>query len=655
MGPYYKDDIYISGAKIENQQFGVANSSELVWFGIMGLGHGRGVGSIDYPLIVESLASQGLTNTRFFSMNLGQQVSSSAVITGEMAFGGVDTNSYSGMLEKVPTDPSDPHYKVTLNSLAHRAPGAESATVLTDSSLPLPLIIDSGTTLSLLPEPLVNKLAAQFPGAKSDGSGGYRVSCSYQNQSGTVDFEFLGAKGPVTINVGYSDFIWNSGGECFLGAWYSDDIGAFILGDSFMRGAYVAFDQTNNALFMSNRLSCGDGQSNLVAVPVGSDAAASIKGSCTPVVSPSSSPPKTGLVSSTTSLTSTHSNSTTMSIASTLAPSVNPVGPMNTITVSTFVTQTNSQSLSSSTTKESPSHSTSSGSLYPTSEIPKTPQGPADSAEANPTDPPRVDAQHDAGSLTTTITATITRAVVYTVTACPATVRDCPLRGKVTTKLETILTTYCPGSSNAKIPAATAAGEDTLVAEHTTPVVTPAVITPNSHFVEEITTHTSSSIAAGYSSVMSISAEHGQGHVDEHKPGQSQDQDREKAHAPGQGEARKKEQIVVITTAFPTSTVYAIKTCSSPGSGDGDSDSSACTVGKTTTLAFTTTVVKTLHVVPVPTSSAVLPSGGHAAPGGSRNATGGASAVVVSAAPGAPVGALIVVLVIVLGAVVVGL
>jgi len=33
---------------------------------------------------------------------------STAAITGEMVFGGVDINKYSGFLQKVPTDPSDP-------------------------------------------------------------------------------------------------------------------------------------------------------------------------------------------------------------------------------------------------------------------------------------------------------------------------------------------------------------------------------------------------------------------------------------------------------------------------------------------------------------------------------------------------------------------
>ncbi|KAJ2984885.1 hypothetical protein NUW58_g5823 [Xylaria curta] len=86
MGAYYTDDIYISGSigvrilswevgsRIKGQQFGVANTSEVVWFGIMGLGHGQGNGFIDYPLVIDSLAAQGLTNTKLFSMDLGKQI-----------------------------------------------------------------------------------------------------------------------------------------------------------------------------------------------------------------------------------------------------------------------------------------------------------------------------------------------------------------------------------------------------------------------------------------------------------------------------------------------------------------------------------------------------------------------------------------------------
>ncbi|KAI0554785.1 acid protease [Xylaria curta] len=633
-GPYYKDDIYISGTRIQNQQFGVANSSELVWFGIMGLGQGDGF--INYPLIVDSLEAQGLTNTKLFSMNLGRQVSPGAVITGEMTFGGVDTNSYAGRLQKVPTDPSDPHYKIILNGLANRAPGADSSTPLTDSSLPLPLIVDSGTTLSLLPESLVSKLAAQFPGATSDGAGGYRVDCAYQNQTGTVDFEILAETGTVTINVSYRDFIWNNGGDCLLGAWHSDDVGTFILGDSFLRGAYVAFDQTNRALFMSNRLSCGDDQSNIVAVSDEPDAAANIPGSCAVVSDPSPAPPSTPL---TTPMLPAGTPSTAVpSVASTLGPSLNPVGPANSTTSSTTTSSTTSSTTTSSTTGSTTSSTTnsitdtitvtlsipsssqplspsspgtlspvststpsataqpapiSSSGISPPSSINTGGQGPngggadvtqssAIGTDADPNASPTAHRDNAPGGSMSTVTGTITRTVVYTVTACPETVKDCPLRGRVVTRYETILTTYCPDRD--ELPSLTAVSA---------PVVASPIVEIMPPIIE---------ISAP------ISIETGNAEA-----------------SPGQG-----EQVTVITTACPTTTVYAITSCS-----QGDA---ACTVGMTTTQAITTTIVKTVHVEPVPAS--IPPGNGFASAstGSYRNTTsnsggGGGLHVTVSAAP----------------------
>ena len=99
----------------------------------------------------------------------------------------------------------------------------------------MPIIVDSGTTLSLLPKGVVAALAAQFSGAKSDNKGGYTVPCEHQARDGSVVFAF----GPgVSISVAYRDFIWRSGSNCFLGAWYTPDVGVYILGDSFLGGVY---------------------------------------------------------------------------------------------------------------------------------------------------------------------------------------------------------------------------------------------------------------------------------------------------------------------------------------------------------------------------------------------------------------------------------
>lgn len=108
--------------------------------------------------------------------------------------------------------------------------------------------MDSGTTLSLLPQALVEALAAQFPGTTSDGHGGYKVPCSYQQQPGTVSFSlatsFSGAGSTLTINLPYAEFVWNAGNDnCYLGAWYDTSVSVHILDDTPWRLRYLCAAQ----------------------------------------------------------------------------------------------------------------------------------------------------------------------------------------------------------------------------------------------------------------------------------------------------------------------------------------------------------------------------------------------------------------------------
>ncbi|KAK7967697.1 uncharacterized protein PG986_001974 [Apiospora aurea] len=498
-GTYYTDNIYISGARIADQQFGVANTSDLVWFGIMGLGRGKGNGFLNYDTILDSVMAQGYANSRLFSLDLGSQGGPAGpVVSGEIVFGGVDKNKYAGNLVKVAIDGADAHYTVLLTGLTHRPPTAQTNSPVLDNLTPFTIIVDSGTTLSLLPQALVEALAAQFPGATSDGRGGYRVACSYQQQPGTVSFSLAasfssgsspsaGSPDGVTINLPYSEFVWNAGNDkCYLGAWYDNRVRVHILGDTFLRGAYVVFDQDSDALYMANYATCDGGGGGLVAVPAGVDAVLGIRGNCVEAGGAGEGAGPGGNNGGGSGGVSLPGGSVALSgLGNSADPTVNPAGPTSISATLTTSSGTTTPEVPETTPTAAPYSSP--GDAPSVSDVPSTPgasptsppfSGPGLDPTAVPTSgsggvttaPPAIssaapgtDSQPGGtdnsdpnmvtpgaagtGTMSGTITKTITNLIVTTVTACPATTPvsgpPCVL-GQVTTCTSVYVTTICP-------------------------------------------------------------------------------------------------------------------------------------------------------------------------------------------------------------------
>lgn len=119
----------------------------------------------------------------------------------------------------------------------------------------MPVLIDTGSTLSYFRADLVAQIGQAF-GAVIDSGGNYAVDCRYRQLNGTVDFGFN--RGKMVINVSYKDFIYEQyTGHCMLGV-QPADVGStnYVLGDTFIRGAYRKFCDPDRA--------CGIAQANLV-------------------------------------------------------------------------------------------------------------------------------------------------------------------------------------------------------------------------------------------------------------------------------------------------------------------------------------------------------------------------------------------------------
>ncbi|KAL4794113.1 aspartic peptidase domain-containing protein [Aspergillus venezuelensis] len=261
-GYYAIDTLTIEGAEIPEAQFGVAIQSSIDK-GILGIGYSTNVRSrYIYPNLPELLVRNNITASNAYSLWLNHLGSDE----GSVLFGGVNTAHYTGELQTLPIVPYDAdtntytHLWLTLTEV-----GVESEDDDIDKSFdadPFVVLLDSGSTLTYLPSHVVqqiyNDLDVHFFEPEQFGY----VPCNTYLSGRTdyvISFTFSGA----TINVPLSELVlqdamayagdtFDIDGEqsCLFGILPAADFFP-ILGDTFLRSAYVVFDLDNNEISLA--------------------------------------------------------------------------------------------------------------------------------------------------------------------------------------------------------------------------------------------------------------------------------------------------------------------------------------------------------------------------------------------------------------------
>lgn len=229
-GEYYLDNIIVSGVTVDNAIFAVVNvtSTTPSVFGI-GLEANEAVteDENDYVNFSAQLVQQGLISRNYYSLYLDSPSAS----TGSIIFGGSDPSKYSGELVALPLQ-NNAAFFVTLNSFT-----ASGFSYKTD----YPVLLDSGTTITLLPQGTVDSIAKLFPDAEySESVGLYHVS-GYPD--GDLSYNFNG----VTIKIPFSALVepgedYGASSGYWLDLAYSN---TNVLGDNFLRWAYLVYDLDN--------------------------------------------------------------------------------------------------------------------------------------------------------------------------------------------------------------------------------------------------------------------------------------------------------------------------------------------------------------------------------------------------------------------------
>ncbi|KAF2102958.1 acid protease, partial [Rhizodiscina lignyota] len=265
-GDYISETFGIGGAKIENQTMGLANDARLTddsspFQGIIGVGFpsGESIASADpsqvYPNIINMLKDQGHTSTLAYSLWLNDLEAS----TGSILFGGVDNSKFKGDLVVLPIQPDSESggltsFTVVLDNVNVEA--GNGKVQYSQNSLAMPVILDSGTTLTYLPDDMANDIMTGVGAVNSEEAGVF-VPCDLMNSPATFNFGFGSSAGPK-IQVQISEFVvpyppfsdgsyptLNDGTPiCQWGILPAGDT-PNLFGDTFLRSAYVVYDLQN--------------------------------------------------------------------------------------------------------------------------------------------------------------------------------------------------------------------------------------------------------------------------------------------------------------------------------------------------------------------------------------------------------------------------
>ena len=162
---------------------------------------------------------------------------------GNYNFGYIDDSEYVDEIVYTPVEENTPFWKVNLSGYQVGSEGLFKW-------FPWKAIIDTGTTLLLLPETIVDDYYGQIPGSRYDPFIGMMVvPCS----TPLPDFTFgVGAyRGNLPgefINYGKS-----KDDECYGGIQSSDGIGMAIIGDVLLKSQFVVFNLETKRVGFANK------------------------------------------------------------------------------------------------------------------------------------------------------------------------------------------------------------------------------------------------------------------------------------------------------------------------------------------------------------------------------------------------------------------
>lgn len=267
-GDYFTDDFNIGGASLTNMTMGLGSKTDIP-YGLVGVGYALNEAivadtrqaSSAYANLPVQLMNEGLIPTTAYSLWLNDLDASK----GQILFGGIDTKKFEGDMLAIDVLESQPgiftSFEITMTSLTAKSPSGSD--VLGSDEFALPVVLDSGTTLSYLPTALAAQIWKEVGAVYLRSDQNAFIPCAMRNSPGTFEFGFAGPNGP-RISVDMTELVLPLGdegerGPAFPSGKYQGQEACqfgiqnytsepYLLGDTFLRSAYVVYDLENNQI-----------------------------------------------------------------------------------------------------------------------------------------------------------------------------------------------------------------------------------------------------------------------------------------------------------------------------------------------------------------------------------------------------------------------
>ncbi|QQK45490.1 putative aspartic-type endopeptidase opsB [Penicillium digitatum] len=256
-GNYVADTLTIGGTTIKDFQFGLgfsSGSSE----GVLGIGYpanevqvGRN-GDSAYANLPKAMVNKGIIQSNAYSLWLNDLDAN----TGSILFGGVNTKKYHGTLQTVPIQKVDGQYSEFIIALTQVSlTNSSSENTYSSSLIPVGVLLDSGSSLTYLPDALVQEIYDDLGVSYEPDSGIGYIDCSMADEDIALSYTFSSP----TINVSIKELIIDAGDlffrngkrACIFGIVPAGSSTA-VLGDTFLRSAYVVYDLANNEISLAS-------------------------------------------------------------------------------------------------------------------------------------------------------------------------------------------------------------------------------------------------------------------------------------------------------------------------------------------------------------------------------------------------------------------